>query len=228
MEEVNFFQYNPMAVAAKDVSWQRYTISFTAKRCSASHTEQAWPLILKFAYKDESNYLAWSIEGWTQTSSVIAVQDGNLSDLGLYYAPVPAGEEAKYRLEVDRGCIEAIVNGISHEKVVYRLPQVEELYYSASTEEESGDLIIKAVNLKQHAVTVKLDIQGAYKGGADVWELSGYEHEDVNTFEQPQKVAPKKECLEAVPQEITFAPESVTILRLNGHPLVHQGHFGDG
>ena len=191
MEEVNFFQYNPMAVAAKDVSWQRYTISFTAKRCSASHTEQAWPLILKFAYKDESNYLAWSIEGWTQTSSVIAVQDGNLSDLGLYYAPVPAGEEAKYRLEVDRGCIEAIVNGISHEKVV---------------------------NLKQHAVTVKLDIQGAYKGGADVWELSGYEHEDVNTFEQPQKVAPKKYCLEAVPQEITFAPESVTILRLNGHP----------
>lgn len=162
-----------------------------AKRCSASHTEQAWPLILKFAYKDESNYLAWSIEGWTQTSSVIAVQDGNLSDLGLYYAPVPAGEEAKYRLEVDRGCIEAIVNGISHEKVVY---------------------------LKQHAVTVKLDIQGAYKGGADVWELSGYEHEDVNTFEQPQKVAPKKYCLEAVPQEITFAPESVTILRLNGHP----------
>lgn len=162
-----------------------------AKRCSASHTEQAWPLILKFAYKDESNYLAWSIEGWTQTSSVIAVQDGNLSDLGLYYAPVPAGEEAKYRLEVDRGCIEAIVNGISHEKVV---------------------------NLKQHAVTVKLDIQGAYKGGADVWELSGYEHEDVNTFEQPQKVAPKKYCLEAVPQEITFAPESVTILRLNGHP----------
>lgn len=211
--EVN--QKHPEVIAAEFLDWQRYTISFVARRCSPSHTEQAWPLTVQFAWKDEENYLGWSIEGWTQTSSVIAMQNGNFSDLGLYYAPVPAGQDAEYRLEVDGGSVEAIVNGISHEKVEYRLPVVEELYYAASTETESKDLIIKVVNLKQYPVSVQPDIKGNYKGSVDIWELSGYAYEDVNTFEEPIKVSPRNDSLGAVPKRITFAPESVTILRIH-------------
>ncbi len=158
----------------------------------------------------------------------MAMQNGHLSDLGLYYAPKLADTDVEYVLKVETGCkeadgnahdgtahIEAIVDGVSHETVEYRLPVVEELYYTASIENESGDLIVKAVNLKSEPISVELDIKENDRKYVDIWELSGYEKDAVNTFEEPMKVAPQRKCIELDSKIFTFAPESVTVLRLH-------------
>lgn len=203
------------AIVAESLPWQRYTISFRAKRRCASNTEKALQLNLKFGWKDEQNYLNWIIEGWSQVSSITAMQEGRFSDLGMYYAPSSSGQETEYRLEADGSYIEAFVNGVSHGEVVYKMPVVEQLYYSASTESESSDLIMKAVNLQTDPVTVRLNIEGNKTGSVDIWELAGYEHDDVNTFDLCEKVLPRHYTLDAIPQKMTFAPESVTMLRIH-------------
>ena len=199
-----------------DLKWPHYCISFEARRLFESDTQLPKSLNVRFGYKDEKNYRNWLIDGWSQVSSITVMQQGRFSDLGMYYDPASSGEVVQYRLEVDGAEAQAFVNGTGHGKAVYRDPVVEELYYTASVERESDDLIIKAVNLKLDPVAVQLDIKNVPYSSMDSWELSGYTHEDVNTFEAPNKVEPKCVKSEIVKSQITFAPESVTVLRL--HP----------
>ena len=204
-----------------NLKWKNYSISFEATRLFNSDTERSQPLNVHFGYHDEENYKNWMIDGWSQTSSINVVQEGRFSDLGLYYAPAAYGKTVQYCLKVTGAMIQPFVNGVCHEMAEYKGPVIEELYYTASVECESGDLIIKAVNLKTYPVSIQLDIKNGqysesnqYKS-ADIWELSGYKHEDVNTFEEPQKIVPIHRKLDTVASEMTFAPESVNVIRLH-------------
>lgn len=206
---------HPELVAAEWVPWQRYTLSFKARRCCAADTERASRLDVIFGRKDDDNYLNWIIEGWAQCSSLTVMQDGRFSDIGMYYTPAIFDQDMEYKVEVNGPCMEVFVNGISREKAIWKMPVIEKLYYAASTESESGDLIVKAVNLQTEPITVQMNIKDVTMESADVWELAGYKHEDVNTFEAPEKVSPRQLHLETLPQEMTFAPESVTMIRIH-------------
>jgi alpha-L-arabinofuranosidase len=88
---------------------------------------------------------------------------------------------------------------------------------AAGRDEATGDIIVKAVNGTENPLPMTVDISGAdlaRRGTLTV--LTSKSGEDVNTFEQPDKVASVTKPLDVSGAgfDHTFPAYSVTILRL--------------
>jgi len=84
-----------------------------------------------------------------------------------------------------------------------------------------GDLILKVVNRGSEAVTAGVRVEGLGDGAhlETVTELSAGSLTDENTFEEPEKVAPKTSDMPYEPKAThTFPPYSVTVLRWSPVP----------
>lgn len=93
----------------------------------------------------------------------------------------------------------------------------ETLYASAVRDEAAGELILKLVNAAAEPQTVDIQIQGAKSVGpaAKSFLLSSPHLDDVNSFEQPKKVAPRELIDAASPRfQETIPPSSLTVLRI--------------
>src|SRR5206468_2587811 len=97
------------------------------------------------------------------------------------------------------------------------VPYVENVMKYASYVSASNEVIVKVVNFGTDNVEATLNLRGAGEvtpiGKAIV--LVG-EPKDVNTVEEPTKIAPKQETLEGASASFqrTFPPHSLTLLRL--------------
>ena len=93
----------------------------------------------------------------------------------------------------------------------------ETIYVSAVRDEAAGELVLKLVNAATDPQIVAIEIQGAKKVGptGKVVLLTGPRPDDVNSFEQPRKVAPRELSGEASPKfQQTLPPSSFTVLRI--------------
>ena len=111
--------------------------------------------------------------------------------------------------------IKTYINGEMWNDTTDRLPELEELYITASVDENSGETILKAVNLTGEEKQVELSLEGDSKTTATVVTLAGYELGDENTFDEPDKIKPVESQLSVNDNklEYTFAPHSVTVLK---------------
>ena len=66
---------------------------------------------------------------------------------------------------------------------------IEPLYYSAS-QDDNGDIIIKLVNASSEHKTVMINLPETPYAEGTVWKMEGFQKEDENSFEEPQKVIP--------------------------------------
>jgi alpha-L-arabinofuranosidase len=118
-------------------------------------------------------------------------------------------------LEVKERTIRTFVDGILMNETEDKLPVIEELYFSASVQNEN-EIIGKFVNVNDKELTVDIVLSGMEdkKLQGKVYELSGYLKEEVNSFESPTKVVPvEKEIDVKGCFKYTFAKESVTVIR---------------
>lgn len=95
------------------------------------------------------------------------------------------------------------------------------LYAVAGQKNDSGEIILKVVNITGQAQQSMLQLDGAADNlNAHATVLASDNPNDENSFTQPTKIAPKDSVIEPVSSSFayTFPPYSVTVLHLTKNP----------
>ena len=98
------------------------------------------------------------------------------------------------------------------------LPQLEELYVTASVDEESGEVILKTVNLTGEVKNVNVDLGIENMLGEmrklQIGTLSGYSLTAENSLDAPDVVVPcyETKMVSAGTFAYDFPPHSVTVM----------------
>ncbi|MDI4643591.1 alpha-L-arabinofuranosidase C-terminal domain-containing protein [Cohnella hashimotonis] len=198
--------------------WEDYTLSLKAKKTDGGQ----WGFAVYFDWADDRQHLQWDIGGWQNQDSLIhSVIGGKGSVLTQSLFEVQNGVEYDLALRVTGRKIVASIDGVVVGETEDHIPYIEPLYYSASLEETTGDIIVKVVNVRCESETVELAFEGVESGRplvAEVHELSGHGLEDENSFEQPARIAPRTKTftVDRPAFAYEFPKHSVTVIRISG------------
>ena len=166
-----------------------YKVEFTAKRTAGDKGFR-----LFFGKSDDKNLIQWFIGGWqNQDTEVNAQVNGRGSCLDHNIFSVMTGQEYKLCLEVNGRNITTYINGKTANTTIDKQPVMEELYYTASSDD--NNIYIKAVNVRDTEITSEICVEGVNGINANVTELSGNSLDDINDFDNPKKVSPKTSAL---------------------------------
>jgi alpha-N-arabinofuranosidase len=96
--------------------------------------------------------------------------------------------------------------------------QLQELFFDATRDSQSGVIYVKVVNTGATAQSVGIQISGQNRiqPQAEIITLAATSPDDTNTIEQPQKVVPRSETVDGLSANFTrqFPPYSITVLKL--------------
>lgn len=163
---------------------------------------------------DDKNYIQWFIGGWSNhDTEVNSTVNGRGSSLDHNIFSVMSGREYKLCLEINGRNITTYIDGEVANTAVDRQVQIEELYFTAS--EDSENIYVKSVNVKDSEITSAVQINGVNKITAEVQTLTAALG-DENDFENPMRVSPALSQLTAEGNEFehTFPPHSVTVFKV--------------
>jgi alpha-L-arabinofuranosidase len=197
-----------------ETGWDRYTLSMKAVRTAGSRGFN-----IHFGKIDDKNYLYWEIGGWqNQDSALCSNVKGRGSCLTQSLFTVETNVEYSLEIEVSGRRIRTYIDGELIHDTEDKLPIIEPLYYSASVEHLTGDMIVKVVNVQDVSVSAEVvleDFRKEYIAG-EMFELSGYALDDVNSFESPELVSPKQKAFrtEGSRFHYDFPKHSVTVFRM--------------
>ncbi len=191
---------------------KHYRLSFKARKLEGTRGFK-----VMFGEKDNQK-LFWEIGGWQNQDSVISsMVNGRGSVLTQSLFTVKNDQEYSLDLEIKGRKITTYIDDEVINETVDKLPNIKPLYYSASIDSLTNEVIIKVVNVKDEAVLTTIDLQDYAKDKlkGTVYELSGYELTDVNSFEAPDKISPKQKDFEASNSfyEYEFPKQSITVFR---------------
>lgn len=199
--------------------WSRYLLKMNAKSIAKENA----PLyshkgfFIHFGIQDENNKLLWVFGGW-QNQDICIDSKVNGKNSTLTFSILTVENEKTYALELEvcGRTIRTRVDGVEYNAAEDKLPVIEPLYYS-STIDANGDILLKAVNVQEEPVTVRIALGGAKAPlNGTAYVLSGYAPEDVNSFEKPDYISPKETPLHFDGESFdrTFEKQSVTVFRL--------------
>ncbi|MBW5445317.1 alpha-L-arabinofuranosidase [Cohnella sp. CFH 77786] len=197
-----------------ETDWVNYTLRLKAQRISGPKGFN-----LYFGKRDGNNQLFWDFGGWqNQDSALCASVNGRTSCLTQSIFNVETDKEYELTLNVAGRRIRAWIDGVLFHDTEDKLPVIEPLYYSASYERSTGDVIVKVVNVQEKNVSgqiVPAEMQ-AKSLTVEVYEMSGYALEDENTFASPERVRPtrKEFRTEGCSFHYEFPKHSITVFRM--------------
>ena len=170
---------------------------------------------LTFGMTDEEHRIVWSVGGWQNQDSIIDKFEEHGSCLTQSRFSVETGVKYSLRLDIDGRRIRTYINGRLMNDVTDKQCVREELYYTAGAD-DNGDIIFKAVNVNDTPVTSEICIPCIGSAQCSVTELSGYEKDEMNSFDEPERIKPREYALriENGSIERRFAPLSVTVFRI--------------
>lgn len=197
-----------------ETDWSDYTLSLTARKTGGVRA-----FLIFFGMQDTKNRLNWELGGWqNQDSTLSAVTDGRGSCLTQSLFTVENDTDYELELHVSGRVITASINGAVINSAEDRVPDIQPLYYTASVEEATGDVIVKAVNVQDTPLPVTVELQelAAASYQAEVHELSGVELDAENSFAEPLKVSPSSRTIafEGSSFDYEFPAHSVTVFRV--------------
>lgn len=192
-----------------DISGRKFTLTFKFARSSGRKG-----LKINFGRKDDQNFLQWEFGGWDNWDcNIVNNSKGRGSTISHRIFHV---ENIEYtlKLEVDGRHIKTYVNGENYNDVTDRLPELEDLYVTASVDKVQGTTILKAVNLTGEEKEVSLKLDGEAKMQAEITSLAGYALDAVNTLDEPDKVTTVKSQIRLTDNQLryTFPAHSVTVM----------------
>lgn len=171
-----------------------------------------------FGYRDKENRGLWDLGGWQNQDCIVnTFINGRGSCLTQSLFIVEDNREYEMVLEIQGRKIKTYVDGILMNEAEDKLPDPEELYYTASTE-KNGDIIVKLVNVKKEAFPVVITLDGQKDSSLEgsCYSLAGFAPEDMNSFEEPEKVSPVKKDIKITGGKLEYeVPEhSLTVFHL--------------
>lgn len=196
--------------------WKNYTMTVTARKDGGSEG-----FLIPFAVQDTNNNFFWNIGGWNNTVSCLQqVSDGAKSDRvsgTVKDCVIKNGQEYQLKLVVTEGNVKCYIDDELYidynisEKIRY------ESYQVVSTD-DTGDIIIKLVNVTGQARTFAIDIAGAgaLADTAAVEQAAGDSLTDDNILGREEAVTLKISELSGITEQFNYTvPEySVTVLRI--------------
>jgi alpha-L-arabinofuranosidase len=197
-----------------ETDWEHYSLRLMARKLDGPRG-----FILHVGRRDDRNSIYWELGGWqNQDSTVCSRVNGRGSCLTQHLFTVEEGREYELAIEIQGRRIRVSADGNLIAETEDRLPSIEPLYYTASMEEETGDVLIKAVNLQDQPVTVQLELDGLSDEArtVEIHEMSGYELDQENSFEEPEAVVPKSRetAIDGSRFGHEFPARSFTVLRV--------------
>lgn len=193
-----------------DMDSDRYIVELDAVRTSGDLGFK-----VTFGYNGDTDRYIWSVGGWQNQDCCVDKFGKSASCLTQNRFSVETGRTYKLRLEVEKRHIRTYINGELANDIEDKQLITKELYFTAGSDDKTGDIIFKAVNVNETETTSEIELPITGMIDAEITELSGYEKGDMNSFEEPCKIYPKKSRLESGNSIIhTFPPMSVTVMRI--------------
>ena len=197
-----------------DASWKDYTLTMKARK----HSGNEGFLILFHAHGDD--YLWWNIGGWGNTRTIVErAENGAKGELGTANTDIKVEDNRWYdiRLEVRGRDIKGYLDGkLVTQTTDESLKQPDPVYATASRVDASGEVIVKVVNVSDVTQPLELNLEGvnSVAPNATLEVISG-EPGEMNSIQEPQKVAPREETISNASTKFTheFPAHSVSVLR---------------
>lgn len=194
------------------VDSENYTIKLKAKKISGPRGFR-----IKFGKADDKNFIDWTLGGWANGDCQIETNiNGRTSGIKHKVFSVMTGITYDLKLEVNGRDIAIYIDGEKQFEVTDKQTVIEELYLTSSIDEDTDEIILKAVNAQDKPTSAIINIDGFDNVRGTIFELSGHALDAENSFENPKNVYPsEREFNSEANFEYTFKPYSVTVFRLS-------------
>ncbi len=204
-----------MAYFGKTV-WDNYTMTVDVTK-----TGGAEGFLIAFAVGDEDNNYFWNIGGWGNTVSCLQrVENGTKTDqIGGTEKSFKVVNNRTYSLKivVTENNIKCYIDDKLYIDYTVKSSAEAEAYHVVSTD-ETGDIIIKLVNVTGKVKTFAIDIAGlsGVSATAEIDLVAGTSLENDNILGQKEVVTMTESTLEGVSEQFNYTvPKySVTVLRI--------------
>jgi alpha-L-arabinofuranosidase len=197
-----------------DTGWSDYTISLKARKDSGNEG-----FLIIFNWLDDQNWTWWNIGGWGNTLHAIEDCKGGVkSDVGSRVAgQVQTGRWYDIRIELQGNRIKCYLDGQLIHDVVY--PELKPLFASASRVQDTGEVVLKVVNVSASDLTTAVTLNGVstvQSPGTQII-LTSQNVTDENSFAEPTKVSPATTTIDVEQPAFqhVFPADSLTVLRLD-------------
>lgn len=198
-----------------DTEWENYTYTVEATKLDGEEG-----FIIPFAVQDKDNNYFWNIGGWGNTVSAIqriknGVKDGQLAGTAKPFT-AEVGETYELKVEVSGRNVKCYIDGELYVDFETGSDSEAEAYQVVSTD-ETGDVIIKLVNVTGGAKTFAVDVKNAdIKSSAKVYQVAGESLDDDNILGQKEDCVMEEFTLNGLSSQFNYtAPKySVTVIRL--------------
>lgn len=199
-----------------DNSWTNYTYTLKATKTNGSEG-----FLIPFCVGDKNNNYFWNIGGWNNTVSCLQqVENGNKSgQLGATVKnfSVKINQTYELKLVITNWNVKCYIDNELY--IDYTIPESTnaEAYHVVSTD-ETGDIIIKLVNVTGYEKTFAIDLSGAAitSDTADCDVVAGTSLANDNILGRTPVVALKSETVSGISEQFNYTvPQySVTVLRI--------------
>jgi alpha-L-arabinofuranosidase len=192
---------------AGENSWTDYTFSLKARKLGGDEG-----FLIPFLVQDENAKAWWNIGGWGNTRHAIEMEGVIGNEV---QGRIETGRWYDIRIEIAGPRIKCFLDGnLIHDCTA---PKSQPLYASASTANNSSEVILKVVNASRETQDTTIQLNGSGRvTTAQASVLASEKPEDENTLDQPTKVQPVATRVDWVNSTArhTFPPNSVTVIRL--------------
>ncbi|MDF2938541.1 MAG: alpha-L-arabinofuranosidase [Paenibacillaceae bacterium] len=198
-----------------ETGWSAYTLRLACRKLAGRRG-----FAVRFGKTGADNFLYWEVGGWQNQDSIIGARvNGRGSCLAQNIFTLELEKDYELVLEVRGRKIRSYINGQPDHATEDRLPNVEPIYLTASREVDTGDVIVKAVNVREQAVNARVVLEdyGLAPAAAMVYELAGYALTDENSFAAPELIKPKESRFDVLDGsfDYRFPGQSVTVFRIS-------------
>ncbi len=199
-----------------ETAWQNYTLTLEATKTGGSEG-----FLIPFAVGNKDNHYFWNIGGWNNTVSCLQQvkeggKSGQLGGTTTEFAAV-TGQTYRLKLVVTDWNVKCYIDDVLYVDYDVYATSNAEAYQVVSTD-ESGDIIIKLVNVTGQTATVAISLEGVtVSGDTAVREtVAGAGYGDDNILGKEEVVTLTGDTVSGVGGRFNYSmpPYSVTVLRI--------------
>ncbi len=200
-----------------DTEWNNYTYSIDCKKTGGSEG-----FLIPFAAKDYDNYIFWNIGGWENTKSCLQrVQNGEKTGEipgTITDFTVEEGKTYNIKIEVNGTIVKGYIDGALQFEYEAESDSKAEAYQVVSTD-ESGDTIIKLVNVTDSKRTFAIDVANSksISSAATVNQVYGDSLNNDNILGAKEDCIMTEFTVDGVSEKFNYTvPQySVTVIRIH-------------
>ena len=198
-----------------DSEWTDYTFTVDATKISGNEG-----FIIPFAVKDHDNCWFWNIGGWDNTVSCLQQIENGIKTNKIIdtVKPFAAEENRTYQLKVvvSGTVVKCYIDGELYVDYDTGSKAEAETYHVVSTD-ESGDVIVKIVNVTGEARTLAVNVGNArIEPSAKVMQVAGDSLANDNILGQPEDCKIEEMTVDGFSEEFNYTVPaySATVIRL--------------